>query len=812
MILNEAVTLLGYKVDERGLQKYQRQIENQRKEALKLLATHQKAEAAKVKAAENTAKANERLGQRLQRNAERQLAQEIRNASRITAAKEREAAKQLRAQELAYNRQVAANARALAAMDRANERHLNTQIRQAQRASAAQARAAVAAAKATERERAKSSAFLRGGIGGMGLGMMGLGAGALSVGGAVAGAKSVYDTGVEREAMQIGLQNLPGMDKISAMGKFRELRNINASKAFGIEEAVKGFIRLKDMGLDASATALNAYAGIAASKPGKSMMDFVEAVADGVMGESERLKEFGIKMRVDGDKAAITFRNQTVKVNRDAKSIEKALMDIGIKNYSKALSDAANSTAAKTRNMENSFKELKYQVWEGGLKSAFHNLIDGTTDLLKKWTPLAREFAIFSRLNLKRTLSATAEGLKLVAGAIGVLMLKTVGDAYITMIANIGKMSTALKTLGWSAFYAQSGLSAIVKGGAIVTLALILADFVYYLNTGDSKLVQFTERWPALSRAIKDGYYWNKVFIEAVTIGFSKIWIKINDVYQKTKLWFDHIKNEIANPLVLKFLAAMAGGNPIVGGVVNLLGGGSPSTGPNAGSQSAALGNIGMTARNFAKGGVGLSDADMWAKSGASMSGFKVNQLFIEGNACAISTEKVVADAGGSKALLDKMNASVPQTKKALETSGMVDVVPFDQLQGGELFYQWSDKYNDWGHTGVVGPGGKTLIHASTEAGRQTRGQLGLKQRYKETPNYLGGNGIYMRIKPEFMNQMPAPNQGGAFKTSSASVQLNQNFYGQTDPRKAGSAAQTGVQSGLNRVQIGLPTYTNGIA
>jgi len=58
MILNEAVTLLGYKVDERGLQKYQRQIENQRKEALKLLATHQKAEAAKVKAAENTARAN----------------------------------------------------------------------------------------------------------------------------------------------------------------------------------------------------------------------------------------------------------------------------------------------------------------------------------------------------------------------------------------------------------------------------------------------------------------------------------------------------------------------------------------------------------------------------------------------------------------------------------------------------------------------------------------------------------------------------------------------------------------------------------
>jgi len=710
----------------------------------------------------------------------------------------------LRAQELAYNRQVAANARALAAMDRANERHLNTQIRQAQRASAAQARAAVAAAKATERERAKSSAFLRGGVGGMGLGMMGLGAGALSVGGAVAGAKSVYDTGVEREAMQIGLQNLPGMDKISAMGKFRELRNINASKAFGIEEAVKGFIRLKDMGLDASATALNAYAGIAASKPGKSMMDFVEAVADGVMGESERLKEFGINMRVDGDKAAITFRNQTVKVNRDAKSIEKALMDIGIKNYSKALSDAANSTAAKTRNMENSFKELKYQVWEGGLKSAFHNLIDGTTDLLKKWTPLAREFAIFSRLNLKRTLSATAEGLKLVAGAIGVLMLKTVGDAYITMIANIGKMSTALKTLGWSAFYAQSGLSAIVKGGAIVTLALILADFVYYLNTGDSKLVQFTERWPALSRAIKDGYYWNKVFIEAVTIGFSKIWIKINDVYQKTKLWFDHIKNEIANPLVLKFLAAMAGGNPIVGGVVNLLGGGAPSTGPNAGSSSAPMGNL----ANSAILGPGLVKNQSLAKQ------------FTDIGPTIIKTRALCLQA-----VWDIQNAAMKGTSKLAVTNAYLGA---DKLAQDKRFKEVQFSPEMYKKMMAGDPQLKALMHGATviynrQSGFSTEsGHAEVWDTYKNK-SYYGKGATGLKRSTQMINnarffvpvqqqQMPAPNQGGSFQTSSASVMLNQNFYGQTDPRKAGSAAQTGVQSGLNRVQIGLPTYTNGIA
>jgi len=820
MILNEAVTLLGYKVDERGLQKYQRQIENQRKEALKLLATHQKAEAAKVKAAENTAKASERLDQRLQINAERQLAQEIRNASRITAAKEREAAKQLRAQELAYNRQVAANARALAAMDRANERHLNTQIHQAKRASAAQARAAVAAARATERERAKSSAFLRGGMGGMGLGMMGLGAGALGVGGAVAGAKSVYDTGVERESYMTGLRNLPGMNAGSALAQFKALEKFNLQTPYTLDEIIQGYIRLKNVGLDASETAMRAYGGIAASIPGKKINDFVEAVADGVMGQGRRLKEFGIDLSMAGDKAVISFRNQTYTVGRSSKEIEKALQGLAFKHFGKTMEEMAKTTGGQMSNLQDQFDNLKWQIWQGGMKSAVQGLIKGSSDLLKQWTPLTREFAIFARLNLPSISRSLADGLKLVGVAMGVLMAKTVGQSYLAMIKNIGLLSTSFKTLGASAFFAESGLAAIAKGGVIIMLAAVLADFVYYLNTGDSALVRFTGRWPKLSAAIKDGYYWNKVFIEAVSIGYQKIYIKVNDIYQKTKLWFDHIKKEIGNPLILKFLNALAGSNPIVGGVVNLLGGSSDPNGGTAGSggggfqnavgggRYATPGNIGLTARNFQSGGVGQSQADMWAKSGASMSGFKVRDLYVEGNACAISTEKVVADAGGTKSLLDKMNASVPETYNMLKNSGMVEFVTKDQLTGNnELFFS-----PGLTHIGVVGPGGQSLIHASTNEGRNTKGQLGFNQRYKETPNYLGGNGIYMRIKPEFMNQMPAPNQGGAFKTSSASVQLNQNFYGQTDPRKAGSAAQTGVQSGLNRVQIGLPTYTNGIA
>jgi flagellar biosynthesis GTPase FlhF len=772
MILNEAVTLLGYKVDERELRRYQQQLRQQEKEALKLLRdrekNHAKAEADKLRALERSAREQARIADRLARSQQRE-----------------------------YDRSV-----------RAHERMLTAQIRAAERAARQELRIKERAVRDLQRASGMG--------GGGGLGMLG---GVVGVGSLMAGAKSVYDTGTTRESMMTGLKNLPGMTDASALSQFKALEKFNLQTPYTLDEIIQGYIRLKNVGLDASQRAMEAYGGIAAAIPGKKINDFVEAVADGVMGQGRRLKEFGIDLSMEGDKAAISFRGQTIRVGRDAKSIEKALQDISFKHFGKTMAEMAKTTGGQMSNLSDQFDNLKWQIWNGGMKSAVQGLIKGSSDLLKQWTPLTREFAIFARLNLPSISRSLADGLKLVGVAMGVLMAKTVGQSYLAMIKNIGLLSTSFKTLGASAFFAESGLAAIAKGGVIIMLAAVLADFVYYLNTGDSALVRFTGRWPKLSAAIKDGYYWNKVFIEAVSIGYQKIYIKVNDIYQKTKLWFDHIKKEIGNPLILKFLNALAGSNPIVGGVVNLLGGSSDPNGGTAGSggggfqnavgggRYATPGNIGMTARNFQSGGVGKSAADLWAKSNLSLSGFKVKDLYIEGNACAISTEKVVADAGGTKALLDKMNASVPETYNMLKNSGMVEFVTKDQLTGNnELFFSPTLT-----HIGVVGPGGNSLIHASTQAGRDTRGQLGFKQRYQETPNYLGGNGIYMRIKPQFMNgTMPAPN--APFQTSSASVQLNQNFYGQTDPRKAGSAAQTGVQSGLNRVQIGLPTYTNGIA
>ena len=63
---------------------------------------------------------------------------------------------------------------------------------------------------------------------------------------------------------------------------------------------------------------------------GKNLMQFVEAIADAATGEFERLKEFGIKARTQGEQVSFTFQGVTTTVGKNAAEIENYLRQIGM--------------------------------------------------------------------------------------------------------------------------------------------------------------------------------------------------------------------------------------------------------------------------------------------------------------------------------------------------------------------------------------------------------------------------------------------------------------------------------------------------
>jgi len=130
------------------------------------------------------------------------------------------------------------------------------------------------------------------------------------------------------ESLRTSLTTSLGGSAEAAKQAFSEIEKFASATPFALEEVTSGFIKLKNMGLDPSMAALESY-GNTASSMGKSLNDMVEAVADAAVGEFERLKEFGIKAKSEGDRVTFTFKGVATEVGKNSEEIEQYLQNIG---------------------------------------------------------------------------------------------------------------------------------------------------------------------------------------------------------------------------------------------------------------------------------------------------------------------------------------------------------------------------------------------------------------------------------------------------------------------------------------------------
>jgi len=132
----------------------------------------------------------------------------------------------------------------------------------------------------------------------------------------------------DMESMNVALQTSFQGNAKAAKKAFEDINKFASETPFQLEEVMTGFIKLKNMGLDPSEKALTSY-GNTASSMNKSLNEMIEAVADAATGEFERLKEFGIKAKSEGDNVTFTFQGVATTVRKNAKDIEQYLQYIG---------------------------------------------------------------------------------------------------------------------------------------------------------------------------------------------------------------------------------------------------------------------------------------------------------------------------------------------------------------------------------------------------------------------------------------------------------------------------------------------------
>jgi hypothetical protein len=138
---------------------------------------------------------------------------------------------------------------------------------------------------------------------------------------------------------------------------FALLTNFAATTPFSLQEVTAAFIKMKAMGLDASEAALRSY-GNTASAMGKSLNQMIEAVADAATGEFERLKEFGIRAKSEGDRVTLTFRGVSTNIGKNAAEIEGYLRSIGDVDFAGAMDARAKTLDGAISNLGDSWDSL----------------------------------------------------------------------------------------------------------------------------------------------------------------------------------------------------------------------------------------------------------------------------------------------------------------------------------------------------------------------------------------------------------------------------------------------------------------------
>lgn len=516
------------------------------------------------------------------------------------------------------------------------------------------------------------------------------------------------------------------------------------------------------------------------------------------------------------------------------------------------------STASDT------IKSFGVEIWEGGLKYPVKSLMadlqkwadetmpnlgksigqffNAGAERLSVWFYKVLDFAKASQPYLKplgvalamvashmiglKVLGSFMEGGKMFA-LLG--FLTKFGKGIMGFVA-LARMAGPLATIGTIFTSIGAALMPLVIGGAILAVVAGLSYLGYkvwdYWKNGEAALDGIREKypmlaegiqsfadalklwWPELSRSagiIKDGLVWGLQIVGNVSLWWLKtislpllgaLLQSLGWVLEKLKTAYDYYMPMLANAFHSVKDAAVGAFNyllekmPWLKSIVEAISGGMSSmfggaSGPDSPIDTAMSNNsIVSTALRFVSSG----QADRFAKSADKNNGFFTKELFRTGVACAQTTEEILRLAGASKEVLGAMNASAPGSYNNLKNKKLATEVT--QPQAGDIFYYVGPKGIQ--HTGIYAGNGK-IIDAANSRGKE----IGMGQRvvHRNIPAQFQGNMKFLRLKSTQLD--------GA--SNNANVTINQDFHGQTDPKKAGKAATDGTTSALHKAGINAP-------
>ena len=201
--------------------------------------------------------------------------------------------------------------------------------------------------------------------------------------------KSMLDTTAQFEKFSLVLETLEG-SQAKAAKSMSWISDFAAKTPYELAQVTDGFVKLKSYGIDPIQGQTLRVLGDTAAAMGKDLNQAVEALADAVTGENERLKEFGVTSKKVGKDVLYSFtdksgKQRTARAKADShEQIRLTLMAIWNQKYGGAMDKLSGSWSGLMSNLSDQFARFSLMVMQSGAFDWMKNKLSSALDKLNQ--------------------------------------------------------------------------------------------------------------------------------------------------------------------------------------------------------------------------------------------------------------------------------------------------------------------------------------------------------------------------------------------------------------------------------------------
>lgn len=167
------------------------------------------------------------------------------------------------------------------------------------------------------------------------------------------------------EQLRARLETVTGSTQ-AAGAAFDLITEFAKTTPFSVQEITDSFVRMSSQGIVPTEAVLRSFGNTAAAM-GRDFNQFTEAVLDAATGEFERLKEFGIKARSQGNQVTFTFKEMSTTVAKESGAIVGYLKKIGETDFAGAMERQSKTLAGQFSNLGDNVSQLADALGTAGL-------------------------------------------------------------------------------------------------------------------------------------------------------------------------------------------------------------------------------------------------------------------------------------------------------------------------------------------------------------------------------------------------------------------------------------------------------------